>query len=84
MTTGELAQTPPAIDVLRTLAADTGGALLSQESPASWRAATDKEKTPEPVVTERRFALWDRWDMLWLALGCFAAELVLRRLFRLL
>lgn len=82
--TGELAQTPPAIDALRTLAADTGGALLSQEPPASWRAATDKEKTPEPVVTERRFALWDRWEMLLLALGCFAAELVLRRMLKLL
>jgi hypothetical protein len=82
--TGELARTPPALEALRALAGETGGALLTQEAPAAWRRENAKEKPPEPVVTERRFLKWNTWHVLWVALGFYAAELVLRRLWKLL
>jgi hypothetical protein len=82
--TGELARTPPALEALRALAGETGGALLTQEAPAAWRRENAKEKPPERVETERRFLKWNTWHMLWVALGFYAAELVLRRLWKLL
>jgi hypothetical protein len=81
---GELSRTPPALDLLRALAGETGGTLLTQEPPAAWRPEVKKEKAPEAVATERREPEWNTWNLLWLALGAYAAELVLRRLWKLL
>jgi hypothetical protein len=82
--TGELAPSVPALDALRTLAGDTGGALLAQEAPAAWRSAAKKEKEPETVTAEHRVPEWNTWTVLGLALGLYAAELLLRRRWKLL
>jgi hypothetical protein len=81
---GELSRTAPALDTLRTLAGETGGTLLTHEPPAAWRPDVKKEKAPEAVTTERRDPEWNTWNLLWLALGAYAVELVLRRLWKLL
>ena len=80
---GELARTSPALESLRALAGATGGALLTFEPPAAWRQEK-KEKPPELVVSERHHLRWNRLDVLWAALGLYAAELILRRLWKLL
>jgi hypothetical protein len=83
--TGELAPSVTNLEALRALAGETGGALLSHEAPAAWR----KEKVPaeqklEVVTTERAFPLWNIWKVLSAALGCYALELILRRMWKLL
>lgn len=82
--TGELAPSTPPVTALRTLAGDTGGALLTHEPPAAWLAAGAAEKPLEPVVSERKIPEWNRWELLWLALGLFGVELVVRRIRKLL
>lgn len=81
---GELARTVPALDAMRALAGETGGALLTQEPPAAWRTETRKEKAPETVVSERKLPRWNTWSLLALALGIYAVELGLRRRWKLL
>lgn len=83
--TGELANVPPALDAMRALAADTGGALLAQDAPTAWRAEEKKavEKEPEAMTSEQRLPEWNYWTVLWIALGAYALELVLRRVWKL-
>jgi hypothetical protein len=84
--TGELARTPTAVDALRALAASTGGLLLADKLPFAWRTDTKSEQSTkaEPIVTETRHLLWNNWTLLWVALGAFSLELILRRLWKLL
>jgi hypothetical protein len=83
--TGELARSAPAIEALGALAGETGGKLLNLEPPTAWLPDAQKEETKGgPVVTERRTPLWNSWTMLLVALSFYAAELVFRRLFKLL
>jgi hypothetical protein len=83
--TGELAPSVPAIDALRALAGETGGTLLTHEAPAVWRKEGEPgEKELEAVTSERTSLRWNTWNVLYLALGCFAVELVLRRTLKLL
>jgi hypothetical protein len=81
---GEMARTPPALDAMRRLAGESGGALLAHEPPAVWRQETKKEKAPELLVSERKLPKWNTWNLLGIALGAYALELVLRRLWKLL
>ena len=83
---GEMARSAPALDLLRTLAGDTGGMLLTHEPPAAWKKepAAKLEKESEPVVHERQHLEWNKWMLLWLALGLYGAELILRRIWKLL
>jgi hypothetical protein len=84
--TGELARSEPALAALAALAGDTGGKLLNQQPPADWQPELkQKEETPpEPVTSERKHPLWSIWTMLLVALSLYAAELIFRRLFKLL
>jgi hypothetical protein len=82
--TGELARTVPALDTLRSLAGETGGTVLQQEPPAAWRPEAKKEAEVDVIVSERRHPLWNTWTVLCFALGFYAAELLLRRLWKLL
>lgn len=83
--TGELAPSAPALDLLRTLAGETGGALLSHEAPAAWRGESERrEKKPDVMTAERTTQRWNHWTLLSAALGCLALELVLRRFWKLL
>jgi hypothetical protein len=83
--TGELAPSVPAIDAMRALAGETGGALLTHEPPAAWRKEGETgEKKPEVMTSERTSLRWNAWTILYAALGCYALELVLRRVWKLL
>lgn len=85
---GELAPTAPALDLLRTLAGETGGALLTTEIPFAWRKdAESTEKKPDvtPTATsERRSSRWNNWTVLSVILACLALDFILRRLWKLL
>lgn len=82
---GELARGPPALELLRVLAGETGGAVLTHESPPAWKlGAENTEKKPEVVTSERFEPEWNKWWVLSLALGFYAAELILRRRWKLL
>lgn len=82
---GELARSAPALDLLRTLAGETGGTLLTHEPPATWKRPEQKmEKELEEIVSERHLPEWNNWTMLLIALGFYATELVLRRVWKLL
>lgn len=82
---GELARSPPALDLLRMLAGETGGSLLTQEPPAAWKPATEKkEQEPDAVASERFEPEWNKWTLLLAALGLYAAELIFRRRWKLL
>jgi hypothetical protein len=78
----EFSGLPPDSAGLRALAEATGGSMLADGVPSSWRqAAGDHEAT---VVSVRRELLWDQWPLLLAGLGCYVAELVLRRRAKLL
>lgn len=78
---GELSGQPTDDAVLDSLAQLTGGAILEQQAPAAWSTG---EKEHTELVAVREFALWHEWELLLLLLGLYAADLVLRRLSRLL
>jgi hypothetical protein len=78
---GELSSAPTNEVVLRSLAARTGGAVIEREPPAAWQQARGAKRE---LVAERRHALWNRGGVLALLVGLYAAELVLRRRWRLL
>lgn len=82
--TGEMARLPPALDVMRTLSADTGGAVLDRQIPASWQTAPTRTQAMEPLTAERRTLLWNRWEAIGAMLGLFGLELLLRRFLKLL
>jgi hypothetical protein len=84
--TGELARTPTAVEALRTLAASTGGLLLTDKPPFAWRTDTRSEQQTKivPIVTETRHLRWNNWAVLWVAFGAFALEMILRRFWKLL
>lgn len=81
---GELAPSVPALERLRALAGETGGALLTREAPVEWKTESERETRLGPVASERTFLRWNSWTILGLALGCFSLELILRRLWKLL
>jgi hypothetical protein len=82
---GEMARGAPALELLRTLAGETGGTLLTHEAPAAWTAPEVKpEQDPEPIVMERQHPRWNIWTLMMIALGLYAAELVMRRIWKLL
>jgi hypothetical protein len=83
-TNAELAQSLPAIEGMRALARETGGALLSHEAPPAWSENPDRERQLEPATHTRAFLRWNNWYVLSGMLGCFALELILRRLWKLL
>jgi uncharacterized membrane protein len=78
----ELSGLPPDVDGLRKLAESTEGSLLNDGTPDGWAAAGSPNLTT--LVSKRSEPLWDRWPILVLALGFYAAELVWRRRAKLL
>jgi len=80
-TAGELSSAPTNEVVLRSLAARTGGAVIERDPPAAWQQARGAKRE---LVAERRQALWNRGGVLALLVGLYAAELILRRRWRLL
>jgi hypothetical protein len=84
--TGELAHTAPAMDALRTLAAATGGLLLTDKPPLTWRtdSRSAQEKKMNPIVVETRRKRWNTWTVLGVAFGAFALEMILRRVWKML
>lgn len=81
--TTELAQSLPALEGMRALARETGGALLSHEAPPAWREDSS-ERQLEPTSSTRVYLSWNNWYVLSAMLGCFALELILRRIWKLL
>jgi uncharacterized membrane protein len=75
----ELFGGPPNEDLLRSLAAQTSGAVLNDVPPA-WR----QEPAPAQLLTERRQPLWHRPWIFGLLLGLYGLELFLRRKWKLL
>jgi len=78
----ELSGLPPDLDGLRKLAESTGGSLLNDGTPDNWAQAGAPNLTT--LVSKRSQPLWDRWAILALALGFYAAELIWRRRAKLL
>ncbi|HLP01037.1 MAG TPA: hypothetical protein VK163_03350 [Opitutaceae bacterium] len=78
--TGEHSGLPPDLGTLELLAGQTGGAVLGEVAPAAW----SEGRVAPQIVSERHVALWHRPAFFALLLGLFAAELLLRRVFRLL
>jgi uncharacterized membrane protein len=79
---GEHSGLPPDEATLSKLAERTGGALLEEGAPASWRAGTPEGEGE--ALSEQRRPLWhDRW-ILGAMIGLYGLELILRRRWRLL
>ena len=76
---GELSGAAPDEDLLRTLAAQTGGAVV-EDIPAAW----SQHPPPPQLVSERRQPLWDRAWIFAMLLGLYGVELILRRRWKLL
>jgi hypothetical protein len=73
----ELSGLPPDIEGLRKLAQATGGGLLNDGTPDTWKG---KAVTPDTtVVSEHVRPLWNTWPVLFLALSFYAVELIWRR-----
>lgn len=79
--TGERTPSPTAVAAMDRLATETGGALLDAGARPDWRPPA-AEPTPPPVTSTDRRLLWNRWPVLGLIIGCFGAELMLRRFWR--
>lgn len=78
--TTELLNLPTDTEGLRRLAAATGGALIEGDAPV-FRPETPADHPPEIV---RAQAVWNNGWLALLLLGAYAAELVARRMFKLL
>jgi hypothetical protein len=78
---GELSGAAPDEELLRALAARTGGAVLETTPPPTWQ-----EKTPErgALLGEQRELLWHRPWMFGAILGLYCVEMILRRKWRML
>jgi hypothetical protein len=77
---GELPAAAPDEQRLRTLAAQTGGALLDGSVPAAWQ----QKPPPIQLLSERRESLWHREGIFAALLGIYGVEMLLRRRWRLL
>jgi hypothetical protein len=78
---GELSGKPPDEELLRELAARTGGDILDAALPPSWQPAPPSHGE---MLAERRQPLWHRTWVLAVLLGIFSLELVLRRRWKLI
>ncbi|HEX2854383.1 MAG TPA: hypothetical protein VHO24_14195 [Opitutaceae bacterium] len=77
---GEFSGMAPDEEIMRTLAARTGGAVLEGDAPASWQETQSK---PE-LLTEHRAPLWHRDWIFGTLLGLYGIEMLLRRKWHLL
>jgi hypothetical protein len=73
----ETSNLPADIELMQRVAAQTGGELLQNEIPASWRHLAVPPKSR--VISEQVNFLWNQWPILLACLGCYAMELILRR-----
>jgi len=80
---GELANTPTATELMRSLAWSTGGELLAHDIPLAWRRGPSAPGTIPDYERRERHQAWNRWPVLLAALGLFALELILRRRWKL-
>lgn len=80
--TMEMANIPPDLELMRRVAESTGGELLQNGIPASWKqlAATPQSQ----VISEKSTLLWNQWLFLLACLGLYSVELVLRRFWKLI
>lgn len=79
---GEFNPLPPDEEKMRKLAEMTGGELIDNRIPLTWsRSDTSGNET---AATEIRKPLWHRGWLLAACLGCYAAELLVRRRWRML
>jgi hypothetical protein len=70
---------PADVDGMRRLAEATGGAMIEPGSPVFAQAATER-----PAEVLRAQPLWNNGWLVLVLLGAYAAELVTRRMFKLL
>jgi hypothetical protein len=80
--TGEFNPLPPDEEKMRKLAEMTGGELIDNRIPLTWSRSNTREN--EVSVTEIRQPLWHHGWLLAACLGCYAAELLARRKWRML
>lgn len=79
----DLANLPPDLEMMRSLATLTGGQMISDgAAPTAWRSAAPP--SAPLVLTERRQLLWNIWWILALCLAVYATELILRRRWQLM
>ena len=78
----EMANIPPDIELLRRTAESTGGELLQNGLPASWKPLAAAPQSQ--VISEQTTLLWNQWPVLLLCLGLYGAELILRRFWKLI
>lgn len=79
--TGEFSGAPPDEELLRALAERTGGAVLENEPPVGWQKT---QGDGGALLGEQREYLWHRSWILWTMLCLYAAEMILRRIWRML
>ena len=65
--------------LLKKMAVETGGKLLEEESPKRLSEELDSHLTRSRPERLARHTAWDRWWVLTLAMGCFAAAWTIRR-----
>ncbi len=73
----ETSNIPPDLDLLRNVAESTGGELIQNGIPTSWRRLAEAPRSI--VVSENLTLLWNRWPLLLACLGLYSVELLLRR-----
>jgi len=78
---GELSGAAPDEELLRTLAARTGGAVLETVPPPTWQERPSERSV---LLAERREPLWHRPWIFGAILGLYCTEMILRRKWRLL
>jgi len=78
---GELSGQAPDEELLRQLAERTGGSVLESTPPSSW---TKGRESRGDLLGERADPLWHRPWVFGALLGCYCAELLLRRRWKLL
>lgn len=78
--TAEFSGMAPNEDLMRLLAARTGGTVLEKDAPPEWNEARGGAE----LVAERRQPLWHRGWLFGTLLGLYAVELLLRRKWHLL
>jgi len=77
---GELSGRPPNEELLRELAARTGGDVLDTNLPPSWQAGRSSQGE---LLGERKQPLWHQTWILGALLGLYGLELLLRRKWKL-